>query len=123
MSKSARLWVFRVATATVLPVLVLVAMEAALRLIGYGYPGTFTVPCGLNDREAFCDNDRFTWQFFPAGAFRLPLSFAFPAQKSPTTFRIFVVGESAAQGDPEPSFSFSRFLEVMLRDRFPAERF
>lgn len=123
MSKSARLWAFRIGTAIVLPLLVLVAMEGALRLIGYGHPASFTVPCSLNGRDAYCDNDRFTWQFFPAGAFRLPLSFAFPAEKSADTFRIFVVGESAAQGDPEPSFSFSRYLEVMLRERFPAMRF
>jgi tetratricopeptide (TPR) repeat protein len=77
----------------------------------------------VQGRSAFCDNDRFTWQFFPPGAFRLPPAFAIPADKSPGTYRIFIVGESAAQGDPEPSYAFGRYLEAMLRERFPSMRF
>src|SRR5207249_5491162 len=33
------------------------------------------------------------------------------------------VGESAAQGFPDPSTSFARVLEVMLRDRYPDTHF
>ena len=123
MSKSARLWIFRIVTAIFLPVLALAAIEATLRIVGYGHAATFTVPCTVNGRDSYCDNDHFTWQFFPAGAFRLPLSFAFPAKKPADAYRIFVIGESAAQGDPEPSYSFSRYLEVMLRERFPKMHF
>jgi len=118
-----RLWVFRIATAIVVPVLLIAAIEASLRLFGYGYRSEFTVPCIVQGRSAFCDNDHFTWQFFPPGAFRLPPAFAIPAEKRPGTFRIFIVGESAAQGDPEPSYGFARHLEVMLRERFPAVNF
>jgi tetratricopeptide (TPR) repeat protein len=89
----------------------------------YGYSSQFTVPCTILGKSAFCDNDRYTWQFFPPGAFRLPAAFAIPAEKGPATFRIFVVGESAAQGDPEPAYGFARYLEVMLRERFPTEHF
>src|ERR1019366_8087025 len=39
------------------------------------------------------------------------------------TFRIFVLGESAAMGDPDPAYGFSRYLEVMLRERFPSMKF
>jgi hypothetical protein len=123
MERGARLWTFRIVTAIVIPVLLVVTVEAGLRLAGYGHPSTFTVPCTVQGRAAFCDNDRFTWQFFPPGAFRLPLTFAIPAAKSPKTFRIFVMGESAAQGAPEPAYSFARYLEVMLRECFPAVRF
>lgn len=123
MNKSARLWVFRIVTAIFLPLLALAAIETTLRLVGYGHAATFTVPCTVNGRDSYCDNDHFTWQFFPAGAFRLPLSFAFPAKKPADAYRIFVIGESAAQGDPEPSYSFSRYLEVMLRERFPKVHF
>jgi len=118
-----RLWVFRIATAIVVPILLIAAIEASLRLFGYGYRSEFTVPCIVQGRSAFCDNDHFTWQFFPPGAFRLPPAFAIPAEKRPGTFRIFIVGESAAQGDPEPSYGFARHLEVMLRERFPAVNF
>ena len=117
------LWIFRIATAIVMPILLLVGTEAGLRLFGFGYRSEFTVPCTVQDRKAFCDNDHFTWQFFPPGVFRLPQAFAIPADKPPGTFRIFIVGELAAVGIPEPSYSFARYLEVMLRDRFPSTRF
>ena len=39
------------------------------------------------------------------------------------TVRIFVLGGSAAQGIPDPSFSFGRILEVMLRERYPDVKF
>lgn len=45
------------------------------------------------------------------------------ARKPENTCRIFVFGESAALGDPEPAFGFGRYLEVLLRDRFPQTRF
>jgi tetratricopeptide (TPR) repeat protein len=107
----------------VVPIGALLCFEAALSLLNYGYTSKFTVPCTVGGKQAFCDNDRFTWQFFPPNAFRLPPTFAIPAEKGPNTFRIFVVGESAAQGDPEPAYGFARYLEVMLRERFPAEHF
>jgi tetratricopeptide (TPR) repeat protein len=118
-----RLWVFRIVTAVAVPIILIVAAEMTLRLLGVGYDSNFTVACTVQDKKAACDNDHFTWQFFPPGAFRLPSSFAIPDEKPPTTFRIFVVGESAAQGVPEPSYAFSRYLEAMLRDRFPKLRF
>ena len=123
MQRGVRLWVLRIATAIGVPVLLIGTVEVGLRIFGYGYRSEFTVPCTVQGRDAFCDNDHFTWQFFPPGAFRLPLAFSIPAEKQPGTLRIFVIGESAAQGDPEPSYGFARYLEVMLRERFPAARF
>jgi tetratricopeptide (TPR) repeat protein len=46
-----------------------------------------------------------------------------PRQKTPGTVRIFVLGESAAQGTPAPAFGFARILEVMLHQQFPERRF
>ena len=71
----------------------LLCIEAALRVFDYGYSSQFTVPCTILGKSAFCDNDRYTWQFFPPGAFRLPAAFAIPAEKGPATFRIFVRSE------------------------------
>ena len=45
------------------------------------------------------------------------------ADKPPDTCRIFILGESAAQGDPEPAYGAGRYLEVLLRERFPGQRF
>jgi tetratricopeptide (TPR) repeat protein len=123
MKPTSRLWAFRIATVIAAPALLLLLAEATLRLIGYGHRSDFTVPCTVQGHRAFCENDRFTWQFFPPRLFRLPYSFAIPAEKRPGTFRIFIVGESAAQGVPEPSYGFARYLEVMLRDRFPSMTF
>jgi tetratricopeptide (TPR) repeat protein len=54
---------------------------------------------------------------------KTPQAYAIPVEKPQGTFRIFVLGESAAMGDPDPAYAFSRYLEVMLRERFPSMRF
>jgi tetratricopeptide (TPR) repeat protein len=118
-----RAWAFRLVTAIALPLALLGALEGALRLIGAGHSGAFTVPCMSRGRPAFCDNYRFTEPFFPRGAARAPPPLAIPAEKAPGTYRIFVLGESAALGDPEPAYGFSRYLEVLLRGRFPSVQF
>ena len=45
------------------------------------------------------------------------------AHKPAGTCRIFILGESAAMGDPEPAYGPARYMEVLLRERFPAARF
>jgi tetratricopeptide (TPR) repeat protein len=52
-----------------------------------------------------------------------PRLYSIPATKPPGTIRIFVLGESAAMGDPDSAYGFSRYLEVMLRARYPSIRF
>ncbi len=47
----------------------------------------------------------------------------FQQKKPQGTYRIFVLGESAAMGDPDPAYAFSRYLEVMLRLRYPSMKF
>ncbi len=54
---------------------------------------------------------------------KTPQAYAIPTEKLPGTFRIFVLGESAAMGDPDPAYAFSRYLEVMLRERVPSMKF
>src|ERR1035438_7141095 len=44
-------------------------------------------------------------------------------KKSPNTCRIFVFGESAAMGDPDPSDGAWRYLQTLLRERFPGTDF
>ncbi len=118
-----RHWLPRIATAILVPVLMLGIAEAVLRVVGVGTPASVTHPCTVQGRPAFCDNLFFTTTFFPPGLVRTPRPYAIPAEKPPGAFRIFVLGESAAYGDPDPAYGFSRYLEVMLRGRFPAMRF
>lgn len=113
-----RPWIFRI-TAIIIPALFLVFLEIGLRIFGVGYPTSFTVKRELNDRTVYYNNDTFTRLFFPPKLARPSIPFVVPAEKGAKTYRIFVLGGSAAQGDPEHTFGFSRILEVMLRGAFP----
>jgi tetratricopeptide (TPR) repeat protein len=118
-----RFWAPRIATSIFVPVLLLGIAEVALRLFGVGFPTGLTVPCTVQGRAASCYNLFFPAPFFPPGMIKTPQAYAIPAEKPRGTFRIFVLGESAAMGDPDPAYGFSRYLEVMLRERFPAMNF
>jgi len=118
-----RQWSLRIATAILVPGILLGAAETSLRISGVGTANSVTRPCTVGGRPAFCDNRWFAKQFFPPRIFRIPAPYAIPAAKPPGTFRIFILGESAAEGDPEPSYAFGRYLQAMLRERFPGVKF
>ena len=118
-----RYWTAGFAIAVLLPVLLIGAGEGALRFFNVGYPTDITVPCTVQGRPASCYNLFFPAPFFPPGMIKTPQAYAIPAKKPPGTYRIFVLGESAAMGDPDPAYAFSRYLEVMLRERYPSMRF
>jgi tetratricopeptide (TPR) repeat protein len=94
-----------------------------LRFSDVGFSPELLVPCTLQGQPAACYNLFFPAPFFPPGVIKSPQAYAIPAAKPQGTFRIFVLGESAAMGDPDPAYAFSRYLEVMLRERFPSMKF
>ena len=110
----------QIASAIVVPLVLLGVIEGASRLFGVGFPTELTVPCTLRGKPAACYNLFFPAPFFPPGMIKTPQAYAIPAEKPQGTFRIFVLGESAAMGDPDPAYAFSRYLDVMLRERFPS---
>ncbi len=118
-----RRWLSIAASAIVIPVLLLGIIELGLRIADVGTPTSVTRPCTDQGRAAFCDNQLFAAPFFPPGMYRTPRPYAIPAQKAPGTYRIFVLGESVAWGDPDPSYGFARYLEAMLRARYPQVKF
>lgn len=118
-----RRWIAIPATAILAPVLLLVLVEAVLRLCGVGTSAAATRPCTDDGRPAYCDNQAFAAPFFPPGTYREPRPYVIPARKAPGTYRIFVMGESVAWGDPDPTYGFARYLEVMLRQRYPQTKF
>jgi hypothetical protein len=113
----------QIATAVLAPVLLLGAMEGALRWFGVGFSTDLLVPCTVKGQPAACYNLFFPAPFFPPGMIKTPQAYAIPAEKAQRTFRIFVLGESAAMGDPDPAYAFSRYLDVMLRQRYPSMKF
>lgn len=102
-----------------LPLLFVALLEIGLRLGSYGNQTEFFIKSGAGE---FRTNDRFGWRFFPRGAAREPVQ-TILSVKRPGTFRIFVLGDSAAQGVPDPAFNFGRILESMLWDRYPGAKF
>src|ERR1017187_7493728 len=117
-----RYWLPRI-VAVLLPIFLLGSLELALRLCGVGTPTSVLLPCTDRGRPGFCDNQFFTRTFFPPGMARTPRPYFIPADKPRGTYRIFVLGESAAWGDPDPSYGFSRYMEEMLRQSFPSTNF
>ena len=116
-----RLWLFRLLAATLVPAALLGLLEGGLRLFSYGYATAFFLK--TSGRNAYTTNQCFGWQFFPPAIAREPEVCEFPAVKPDGACRIFILGESAAMGTPEPAFAFGRMLEAMLRQRYPGVRF
>lgn len=116
-------WAKLAAAAVLGSVAVLAAIEFSLRIAGVGYNTDLLVPCTVQGKAASCYNLFFAAPFFPAGMVQTPRLYSIPATKPANTYRIFVLGESAAMGDPDSAYGFSRYLEVMLRQRYPTMNF
>ena len=103
------------------PALFFCALEGALRVAGFGKPAAFFIP---DDQAGFYrTNPDFCAPFIPASFGIQPLDFRIRAHKEPNTVRVFVLGESAAQGMPEPDFGIAAQLGAQLRARFPGRAF
>jgi len=117
-----RKWAFRLG-ALLVPIVLLAIVEGGLRLVGYGYPTGFFLKSRAQGRQVLVENQQVAWRYFPPGLARSPQPLAIPAPKPADMCRIFVFGESAAMGDPEPAFGFPRILKVLLQARHPGKRF
>jgi len=106
-----------------MPLLLLLLLEAGLRVAGFGYPTSFFLNAQLNGKPCLVENDQFGIRFFGPGMARTPYPVALPRIKAPGTTRVFVFGESAAYGDPQPEFGLPRMLEALLSLRFPERHF
>ena len=113
----------RLMAATLVPLFLLGLLELGLRATGYGYPSRFFIPSKIEGKKFLIPNRKFTHHFFPPALARVPLYFRMAANKPAGTCRIFLLGESAAYGDPDPSFGMGRYLEALLETRYPATDF
>jgi tetratricopeptide (TPR) repeat protein len=105
------------------PLLFVLAVELGLRLGGYGFPTSFTRKEKVDGAVGIFDNPCFLWKFFDPLVARKPSPFALAAHKPAGAYRIFLLGSSAAMGDPKEAYGMGRVLEVLLRDQYPGVDF
>ena len=118
-----KIWLPRILFAVVAPVLLLALGEGALRLFNVGYPTQLMQPEQFHGKPTSCYNLFFAAPYFPPGMIKTPQYYCVDPIKQPGTYRIVILGESAAMGDPDFAYGFGRYLEVMLRERFPSIKF
>jgi tetratricopeptide (TPR) repeat protein len=118
-----RLWLMRSFAMVFIPLLVLGGLEFGLRLAGYGYDTHFFRQIQINGHEFYVPNEKFSYRFFPPALARIATPFRFSAEKATNSYRIFLLGESAANGDPDPTYGMGRYLQVLLRERYPGTEF
>ncbi|MFH0907343.1 MAG: hypothetical protein V1929_01090 [bacterium] len=113
----------RLLLAILAPVVVIGLGEVGLRAAGWGYPTSFLVPREIGGRRVYVDDPFFGYRFFPQRMTRTSAPIVLEKKKAPGVIRVFVLGESAAMGEPQSEFGLSRFLEILLADRAPGKRF
>ena len=114
----------RLVAATLVPLFLLGVLELGLRVAGYGYSPRLFLPRTIGGEEVLIPNEKFARRFFPPALARAPLSSAMMAARKPVkTYRIFLMGESAAYGDPDSSFGVGRYLEALQDERYPGTDF
>ncbi len=96
-------------------------LEGGLRLAGYGKPSALFIP---GEKPGyFRTNPHFTDPFIPASFGLEPLNFRLDQHKAPGSVRVFVLGESAAQGMPAHDLGFAAQLRAQLGAQFPGKTF
>lgn len=110
--------VFSIIAAIALPIAILCGTELVLRLLHFGYDTRFFQLTKSQDKVYCVDNPSFGRRFFPPALVRTSEKLRFPLYKGDNEKRIFILGASAAQGDPATAFAFSRNLDVMLQGRY-----
>ncbi len=106
-----------------IPLLLLGSLELGLHLAGYGYDTSFFRKIQISGHDYYVPNEKFTYRFFPPSIARTAIPIQFAAEKATNSYRIFLFGESAANGDPDSTYGVGRYLEVLLRERYPRTDF
>ena len=114
-------WVLRLVLMLAMPTLLFGVVEGVLSLSGYGVETSFFIDIACY--KFYTVNDKFGLRFFPEHLSRAASPCRIPSSRSEDSYRIFVLGGSATVGTPSPAHSFSRYLEMMLRQRFPGVDF
>jgi len=109
-----------------LPLVLLGSAELALRATGFGRSTRPFIERKCDGKTVHFRNIAFIEQFLPWGLPRhvwVEHEFDVTAEKPQDTYRIVVLGGSAALGWPGHQYAFARMLEVMLHAQYPQTRF
>jgi tetratricopeptide (TPR) repeat protein len=118
-SKGRPSWLARGLLVVGAPLTLLCALEGALRLGGYGRATDLFIP---DSKSGFYrTNPSFTAPYFPPQFDITPLNFRIARHKEAGHLRVFVLGESAVRGTPEPGFGFASQLGAQLKAAYPAK--
>src|SRR3954471_11415298 len=109
----------KLALAVVFPVLIFALLETGLRLGGFGQNTDFFIPDEAPG--VYRTNPHFTERFFSASFGLKPVNFRLRREKPAGSYRVFVIGESAAMGVPEPAFALAPQLQAQLRAAAPGK--
>lgn len=122
-SEAWKKWLGRIALALLPPLLLLLSLEYACRLFGWGYPTSFLVPDTIGEREVWRANEFYGYRFFQPLMARSPAPFVIDRAKAPGVKRVAVLGESAAMGDPLIEFGLARALDKILNEPSEPRRY
>lgn len=103
--------------AVIFPLVIFGLLECGLRIAGFGRNTDFFIRDEQSD--VYRTNPHFIELFFPPSFGLKPVNFRITRKKEPGSFRIFVIGESAAMGVPEPAFSIGPQIQAQLRAAEP----
>lgn len=113
-------WPVKLALMIGAPLIFFLTLEMGLRLAGFGRSPDFFIP---DEKPGYYrTNPRFTEMFFPASFGLKPVNFRLPKEKPEGTVRVFLLGESAAMGVPEPAYGIAPQLAAQLRAVQPGAR-
>ena len=118
-----RKWAFRLIALVCIPLLALGGLEGALRLAGYGYNTSFFDTSYIGHQRFLVDNENFSLRFFPPAAGALAQPHLDGGPQTHQHVPDFRSGRIGGQGRPEPAYGAARYLEVLLRERYPDEHF
>jgi tetratricopeptide (TPR) repeat protein len=110
-------WLARGLLALGAPLVLLLGTEGVLRISGYGASTDLFIPDATPG--FYRTNPHFTSSYFPPQFDITPLNFRIARTKEAGHVRIFVLGESAVRGTPEPGFGFASQLGPQLRAAYP----
>ncbi|HPO16494.1 MAG TPA: tetratricopeptide repeat protein [Candidatus Hydrogenedentes bacterium] len=107
----------------VIPLLFIFLLEIGLRVANTGIDNHYFTKQEVRG-ETYCEpNYNYFGLYFGKHIERVAWTCGFPEKKSPNTYRIFVLGASAAFGEPEQHSGMAHHLETMLAAAYPNAMF